>query len=123
MIESLFTLESLLSLQGAAVASLVVPNVFGYLFGKKFDKYRKYFSFIISFGLAFMIAIIAKVDWPGFVVAFFNGFLIFASAVGINQMSTKEKPAIQPTVLMKTKSLPKQRKREKAKRELFKPWF
>ncbi|MGD9275623.1 MAG: hypothetical protein PVJ67_00460 [Candidatus Pacearchaeota archaeon] len=130
MLDSLFTLQSLLSLQGATAASLVVPNVLGYLFGKKFDDYRKYFSFAISFGLAFMVAVIAKVDWTGFVVAFFNGFLIFASAVGINKMGTKEEHPVQVSAtFMRTKSFRKksvsrQRRRVvKPKKEFFKNWF
>lgn len=132
MMEELFTVQSLLSLQGATAAALLVPNVLGFLVGKKFDNFRKYFSFVISFGLAFMVAVIAKVDWSGYVVAFFNGFLIFASAVGINKMGTKEEPQIQVQALMKTKSLgkggvSKQKRRftkpAKPKKEFFKNWF
>jgi len=36
-LDALFTLQSLLSLQGSAAAALLVPNVIGYLVGEKFD--------------------------------------------------------------------------------------
>lgn len=127
MLDSFFTIESLLSLQGAAIASLMVPNVLGYLIGAKFDKCRKFFSFAISFVLAFLIAILAKVEWSGFIVAIFNGFLIFASAVGINQMSSKKEkiPEISKSVLMKKTSgkSDKIKALEKPKNKLFRTWF
>ncbi len=116
MLDSFFTLESLLNMQGAALASLLVPNVLGYVIGPKFDKYRKYFSLIISFGLAFFIASLAKVGWTGWIVAVFNGFLIFASAVGINQMSKKkEEPVRVVKSFMRTKG--------KSERKFFSDWF
>jgi len=122
MVEELFTLESLLSLQGAALASLLVPNVLGYVIGKNFDKYRKYISLLIAFGLAFLVASLSKIGGIGWVVAVFNGFLIFASAVGINQMtSQKKKISIQENRILKTKSFMKVKK--KPKKEFFSNWF
>lgn len=116
MLDSFFTLESLISMQGASLASLLVPNVLGYVIGPKFNKYRKYFSLIISFGLAFLIAALANIGWTGWIVAIFNGFLIFASAVGINQMSKKkEEPARVVKSFMRTK--------EKPQRKFFSNWF
>lgn len=85
-INALFTLDSLLSLQGAAVAAVLVPNVFGMLFGPRFNRWKLPISFIISMILAYLAAIIATTpDLTKFVVAFFNGILIFSSAAGVNQ--------------------------------------
>ena len=86
-LNSLFTLESLLSLQGSAAAALLIPNVFAFLFGEKFDKnWKKWTSFVIAMALAFLVAILAKdAGYAKWIIAFINGFVVFASAVGINQ--------------------------------------
>ena len=92
MVTELFTIQSLISLQGAAALALLVPNVLGYLIGKKFDKSRKWVSFVVSAGLAFLAPFVwtGKIGLIDGIVAFCNVFLIFASAVGINQMLQKE---------------------------------
>lgn len=88
-LNALFTLQSLLSLQGAAVAALVVPNALTYLIGPAFQPYQKWVAFIVSLGLAFLTAALAEEkSWTKWVLALFNGFLIFASAVGINQTAS-----------------------------------
>lgn len=84
--EDLFSLNSLISLQGSAAAALLVPNVIGYLVGEKFDPYRKWASLVIAMVLAYVAAIVAGDGAMTWLVAFFNGLLIFASAVGINQL-------------------------------------
>ncbi len=85
-LSQLFTLESLLSLHGAATAAVLVPNVLVYLVGAPFVPYAKWVSFAIAAGLAFLAAGLAteagEVKW---VVAAFNAFLIFAAAVGVNE--------------------------------------
>lgn len=92
-LDSLFSGASLLSLQGAAAAALLVPNVLGNLLGQRFDKWRKWTSLGIALVLAYLAAFLAKdasaLKW---VVAFFNGFLIFASAMGLNQLPRKNRP-------------------------------
>jgi len=88
-LNALFTTDSLLSLQGAAAAALLVPNVIGYLVGEKFQPYRKWLSFGISMFLAYLVALLApETHWMKWVVASFNGFLIFASALGTNEMAS-----------------------------------
>jgi hypothetical protein len=85
-LDSLFTVQSLLSLQGSAAAALLVPNVLAYLIGDKFNPYKKWVSFVVAMALSYLVAILAPdVDWAKWVLAFFNGCLVFASAVGINQ--------------------------------------
>jgi hypothetical protein len=85
-LDELFTLESLLALQGAATAALLVPNVLAYLFGEEFKPYKKWVSFVVAMGLAFLVAILAETDaWTKWIVASFNGLLIFASAIGLNE--------------------------------------
>lgn len=85
---SFFTMESLMTLQGATAACLLVPNVAAYLIGPACDAYRKWISLVVAFGIAFMTAFFAETPlWSKWVLAFLNGLLIFASAVGINQMA------------------------------------
>lgn len=96
-LDGLFTFESLLSLQGAAAATLLIPNVFRYLFGAGFQPYEKWVAFAIAMGLSFLVAGLAKEKtWIKWLVAFFNGCLIFASAVGINQVAVSATPAAEP---------------------------
>ena len=83
-IDSLFTTESLLTLQGSALVTLLVPNVLRYLIGSSFAGYEKWVGFAIAMVLAFLTATQAtKKDWMTWVLAFFNGFLIYSSAVGL----------------------------------------
>lgn len=86
---SLFTLTSLLSLQGSAAAALLVPSVLVNLIGDKFVPYAKWVSFAISIMLSFLVAILAtSTEWTKWLLAFLNGFLVYASAVGINQSAS-----------------------------------
>lgn len=83
-LNSLFSKESLFSLQGAAAATLIIPNVLGYLIGASFDPYQKWTGFAIAMILALVTAAQApSKDSSKWVMAVFNGFLIFASAAGL----------------------------------------
>jgi hypothetical protein len=83
---SLFTTTSLLSLQGSAAAALIVPNVLKYLISTIPTWATKWIAFVIALGLSFLVAVVASdSNFMKWVVAFFNGFLVFASAMGINQ--------------------------------------
>jgi hypothetical protein len=86
---ALFTATSLLSLQGSAVASLFVPNVLMRLIGDRFRPYAKWVSFAIAMFLSFSIAFMASSqEMTKWVVAFFNGFMICASAIGFNEAAS-----------------------------------
>jgi hypothetical protein len=83
-LNSLFSKESLFSLQGAAAATLIVPNVLGYLIGANFYPYEKW----VAFGVAMLLALLTAAQAPSkeagkWLIAIFNGFLIFASAAGL----------------------------------------
>jgi len=82
--DGLFTKESLASLQGAAAATLLVPNVLTYLIGSSFHPYEKWVGFGIAMLLSLVVAAQApKKGWVKWVAAILNGFLIYASAVGL----------------------------------------
>lgn len=90
-LSALFTMDSLLSLQGSAAAALLVPAVLLYLIGDGFRPFAKWVSFVIALGLSYLVAALAQ-DQSVFkwILAFFNGFLVFASAVGINQAAAQQ---------------------------------
>jgi hypothetical protein len=89
-LNNFFTLESLLSFQGSVAASLLVPNVLVQLIGDAFRPYRRLVAFGIALALAYLMAILASEShWTKWIIAFFNGFLIFASAVGINEEASR----------------------------------
>ncbi|MGH8876868.1 MAG: hypothetical protein ACRD0P_05940 [Stackebrandtia sp.] len=90
--DELFTFESLVSLQGSAAAALLVPNVVGFLVGEKFDPFRKWTSLAIAMVLAYVAAFVAGDGAMTWLVAFFNGLMIFASAMGINQLPKRNRP-------------------------------
>ncbi|HEY6740257.1 MAG TPA: hypothetical protein VI076_15545 [Actinopolymorphaceae bacterium] len=93
-LDSLYSVASLLTLQGAAAAALLVPNVLGLLIGETFDRYRKWTSFGVSLVLAFVAAGLADdTSWVTWIVAVFNGFLVFAAAMGVNQLPSHNRPA------------------------------
>ena len=85
-INDLFTPESLLSLQGSAIAALFSANVFGYLIANLSDAGKKWIAFIVSLVLSYLVAYLATdqniVKW---ILAFFNGLVVFAAAMGGNQ--------------------------------------
>ena len=92
-LNGLFTLESLMSLQGAAAATVLIPNVLWHLFGAGFQPYQKWVAFVIAMGLSLFVAGKAsEKGWTKWMVAVFNGFLIFASAVGVNQVAVAGTP-------------------------------
>lgn len=86
-LNALFTRESLLSLQGAALVTMVIPNVLAYLIGSSFYPYEKWLGFGIAMLLALYIA--AQSTERGgmkWLIAVLNGFLIFAAAAGLTQV-------------------------------------
>jgi hypothetical protein len=60
-LNSLFSKESLFSLQGAAAATLIVPNVLGYLIGANFYPYEKW----VAFGVAMLLALLTAAQRKG----------------------------------------------------------
>jgi hypothetical protein len=83
-LNSLFSKESLFSLQGAATATLIIPNILAYLIGEDFTPYQRW----VGFGIAMVLALFTAAQAPNkdsskWIMAIFNGFLIFASAAGL----------------------------------------
>ena len=97
-LNDLFTLESLFSLQGSAAAAILVPNVLSSLIGEKFRPYKKTLAFTLAMLLAYLVAALAvDTAWLKWILAFFNGCLVYASAVGINESLNAATPTIRGT--------------------------
>jgi hypothetical protein len=87
VLNSLFTKESLASLQGSALLTLLVPNVLTYLIGSGFAPYEKWVAFVVALLSAFFIAFQApEKGATKWILALLNSFLIFASAVGATEV-------------------------------------
>jgi hypothetical protein len=117
-VDALFTTTSLVTLEGSAAVSTLIPNVLGFLLGAGFDRWRKVVGFIVAMALALFVATLATdKSLSTWVVAVINGFLIFASAVGLNSIgssATSPQPPAPGPVPDSQGSAPKQ---------LFQPWF
>jgi hypothetical protein len=93
-INALFTRESLLSLQGAALASLVIPNVLTYMIGPAFMPLEKWVGFTIAMLLAIYIAAQSSERGPQkWLIGVLNGFLIFAAAAGLTEVFSAVGPS------------------------------
>jgi hypothetical protein len=97
-LNALFTPESLMSLQGAALVALLIPNVLTYLIGDPFRPYEKWVGFTIAMILAIFIATRSTekgaMKW---VIAVLNGFLIFAASAGLTDMLGPQGVGLGPT--------------------------
>ena len=85
-LDDFFTWESLGTFQGATAAILLVVNVFGYLIGPRFDKWRKWLAIVLALGIEAVLSYTAAGSgFEKWVVAFLNALLLFAAAMGINE--------------------------------------
>jgi hypothetical protein len=90
-IDQLFTTDSLLTLQGGALAAWVVPTVLDYVFVGKLPAWLlRLLSLLIALGLSFY-AVTLSDDSGGWtwVVALLNAFLITFTALGLNKSVEK----------------------------------
>ncbi len=84
----LFTIESFATLAGASFIVYIITGVIQDVF--KFNP--KWFGLVLSFVVAFLGAILAQESTQHYIVAFFNGFLIYANVVGIVAVTGKDLP-------------------------------
>jgi hypothetical protein len=83
--DSLFTSQSLLSLGGAVVATALVPNALATVVELP-PRTLRLIALVIAMALAFVMAYMAQdAGWFKWFVAFFNGLLIYLSALGANE--------------------------------------
>ncbi len=100
---SLFTTQSLFSFGGAVIAAALVPNVIATVATLP-PRTLRLISLIVAMVLAFVMAYVAaNADWTKWLVAFFNGLLIYLSALGANETLSRglggaPTPPPQPTL-------------------------
>jgi hypothetical protein len=89
-----YTLRSLLEFGTAVVAITAVVAAVGYLLGDAAKPYLKWAALVCAMGLAYLgAAVAAETEWTKWVVAFFNGLMLFLAAVGINQLANGSRAA------------------------------
>lgn len=98
---SLFTTQTLFSFAGAVIATALVPNVIASVATLP-PRTLRLIALIVAMILAFLMAFMADgADWIKWVVAFFNGLLIYLSALGANETLSRgmgRAPTPPPTI-------------------------
>jgi hypothetical protein len=85
-----FTFESFSTLAGASFGVFVISNVVQHVFNFN----PKWFGLVLSFVFSFLGVFLSHKTGIHYLMAFLNGFLIYASTVGIVQVTGKnELPA------------------------------
>ena len=77
---SFLTLESLATLGGTTLATIVVSNTYRVVFKKD----PRIFAFIFSIGICLLFAVYSHAEPMAYLVAVINGCLVFCSAFGLN---------------------------------------
>ncbi|MFG3684632.1 hypothetical protein [Micromonospora sp. NPDC047740] len=97
----LFTFAALGTLTGASAATLLAANVIGGLIGPNGDKARKWIALGIALALSYVAAAFADAGPEKWIVAFFNGLVIFSAALGVNQLppGNRQATSASPTQL------------------------
>lgn len=99
-VESLFTLASLTTLQGSALAAVIVPNSLGALIPKITPTQRNWAGFAVAQSCAYATAVAADGAGPGrWLIALLNGFLIFASAFGLTALGAGSAASQRPDIM------------------------
>lgn len=86
----LFTLDSFATLAGASFGVYVISSVIQHVF--RFNP--KWFGFVLSFLFSFLGVYLSKKTGQYYILAFFNGFLIYANVVGIVAVTGKESSSV-----------------------------
>ena len=104
-----FTTDSMLTLAGATAITTLVTNVCQYTFNWN----PKWLGLIIGIVIGLIgAAVTPDAKWVNYVMGFINGFLIYASATGIMQMSGKAPDPHAPGIIA-----------GQAKRTFWGKWF
>ena len=103
--DALFTSATVLSLHGATLATVVTANGVGYLLGPRFPGVRKWAALVAAIFLSIGIAVRTEADdISRWIVAFFNVFLIFTSAVGVTHLVAGQRQRRRRQPLMRGSS-------------------
>ena len=119
MAQDLFTLTTLSTLAGATAATTVVGNTLQSVFNLD----AKWISFVVAEAILILVVIFTHpAEVSGYFVAVLNGCLVYASAVGLNTMTSKLPMSEQPTPRSaETGGAP--RRRTNVRRDFFSRWW
>ncbi len=110
----LFTVESFSTLAGASLGVFVVSNVIQHVFNFN----PRWFGLILSFLFSFLGVFLAHKTGIHYLIAFLNGFLIYASTVGIVQVTGKNE------LIPNNSNLPYESSQDDVKRKTFRTkWY
>jgi hypothetical protein len=84
-IDNFLTLESLATLGGTTLATIVVSNTYRVIFKKD----PKIFALIFSIGICLLFAVYSHAEPMAYLVAVINGCLVFCSAFGLNNQVSR----------------------------------
>jgi hypothetical protein len=84
-INSFLTLESLATLGGTTLATIVVSNTYRVIFKKD----PKIFALIFSIGICLLFAVYSHAEPINYLVAVINGCLVFCSVFGLNNQVSR----------------------------------
>lgn len=84
-ISSFLTLESLATLGGTTLATIVVSNTYRVIFKKD----PKIFALIFSIAICVFFAVYSHAEPVNYLVAVINGCLVFCSAFGLNNQISR----------------------------------
>jgi hypothetical protein len=92
-VNNFLTVESLETLGGVTLATIVVSNTFRAIFKKD----PKIFALVFSVGICVLFAVYSSAEPINYLVAVVNGCLVFCSAYGLNnqviRVTSKSKKA------------------------------
>ena len=116
---TLFSTQSLLSLAGAVVATALVPNVLATVV-KLSPRTLRLIALAVAMILAFLMAYMDEsAQWFKWIVAFFNGLLIYLSALGANETLSRGLEKTPPPTTFAETALD----RDSGQRKFFRSWF
>lgn len=94
----LFTWAGLGTVAGASAATLLTANVIGGLIGPPADKARKWIALGMALLLSYLTAAFAQdAGAEKWIIAFFNGLVIFSAALGVNQLPPGNRAPTKPS--------------------------
>ena len=95
--DDFFTLTTFSTLAGCSLVVYVVTGVVAYMLNSNNLELKKWLSFVLSFVVAFIgVLFIEHPIWSSWVMAFFNGFLIFATTIGGNTILSSTQQTNRP---------------------------
>jgi hypothetical protein len=95
-----YTSGTLFTLLGSSSATWLITSVLSDIFGYKIKKYKKLIALIISIGLTLLGASLSTDrSFSAWIIAIINGFLVYATSVGVNTVASKstKRIPVQPT--------------------------